>query len=151
MNRGIKFIFSRYLKFILKLCKFNYVVDSIILSRLKKIKKNMENRNFFFCRWVCISVGCNRIFLKDLKLPINSYFCRPDRIILSRLKKIKKNKEISKFFFFVTGFAFQFLFPSPPHRARVCARHENSVLSAECVQVTRIQEPRRSGRILAFK
>ena len=30
-GRGIKFIFGRYLKFILKLCKFDYIVDRIIL------------------------------------------------------------------------------------------------------------------------
>ena len=60
----------------------------------------MEKSNFFLHR-VCISVGCNRIFSKDLKLPINSYFCGPDWVILSWLKKkIKKNKEELKFFFF---------------------------------------------------
>ena len=31
LDRGIKFIFGRYSKFILKLDKFNYIVDYIIL------------------------------------------------------------------------------------------------------------------------
>ena len=63
----------------------------------------MEKSKFFFCRRVWISVRCKRIFLKDLQLPINPYFCRPDRVTLSRLKKIKKNMEITKFFFSLPG------------------------------------------------
>ena len=92
------FIFVRYLKFILKLCKLNYIVYWIILSRLKKIKKYMEKSKFFLSPGLHI-VGCKRIFLKDLILPINSYFCRPDRVLLRRLKRKKKNMEKSIFFF----------------------------------------------------
>ena len=32
LARDIKFIFGRYIKLILKLCKFNYIVDRITLS-----------------------------------------------------------------------------------------------------------------------
>ena len=70
---------------------------SIILSRLKKIKKNMEkSKIIFFCLWVWISVGSSHIFLMILKLLIIPCFCRPDRIILSRFKKINKNMENRK-------------------------------------------------------
>ena len=60
-------------------------------------------KSIFFRRQVCVSAGRKRIFLKDLKLPINSYFCRSDRVILSRLKKIKKNMEKLKFVFSSPG------------------------------------------------
>ena len=39
------------MKFILKLCKFNYIVDRIILSRffmVSSIKKNMEKSKIIF-------------------------------------------------------------------------------------------------------
>ena len=32
LDRDIKFIFGRYIEFILKLCKFNYIVDRILLG-----------------------------------------------------------------------------------------------------------------------
>ena len=32
LDRDIKIIFGRYIEFILKLCKFNYIVDQILLS-----------------------------------------------------------------------------------------------------------------------
>ena len=41
----------------------------------------MEILKFFFRRWVCMSVGCKHIILKDLKLPFNPYFFRNDRVI----------------------------------------------------------------------
>ena len=67
----------------------------------KNITKNMEIPT-------CISAVWKLIILMDLKLSINSYFCRPDRVILSRLrKKIKENIEKLKFFFFVAGFEYR--------------------------------------------
>ena len=74
------------------------------MDNIKSVKKNKEKygkiKNFFFRRRVCILVGCKHIFSKNLKLPIYPYSCQPDRTILSRLKKIKKNMEKSNFFFF---------------------------------------------------
>ena len=87
LDIGMKFIFGRYLKFILKLCKFNYTVDWIIIIIKKRKTKNIEKSKFFFCRRVGILLWCKPIFLKDLTLPIIPYFCRPDRVTLSRLKK----------------------------------------------------------------
>ena len=49
-----------------------------------------------------LSQGKNKL-IKGLKLPIYSHFCRPDWVILTRLKKIKKNMEQSKFSFSSPG------------------------------------------------
>ena len=61
----------------------------------------MEKSKFlFFGRRVWISVGSRLIFGKALRFPVYPHFCRLNRIILSRLKKIKKNIEKSKIIFF---------------------------------------------------
>ena len=92
-------VYAHFLKEIEITYQFIFLsARSCNIKSVKKIKKNMKKSNFFFRRQVCISPGCQRIFLKDLKLSINSYFGRPDRVILSRLKKKKKNKEKSNFF-----------------------------------------------------
>ena len=78
---GCKRIFLKDLK--LPVDSYFCRPDRIILSQLKKIKKI----EFFFRRWVWISVWCKLIILKDLKLPINPYFYRPDQVI----KKKKNN------------------------------------------------------------
>ena len=66
----------------------------------------MEKSQFFFCRRVWISVESMPIFWKILKLPVNPYFCRPDPIILSRLKKIKKNMEKSNKYHVIIPYTF---------------------------------------------
>ena len=71
------------------------------MSVKKNIEKYRKIEIFVFCRRLWISVESSQILLKVLKLPINAYFCPPDRIILSGLKK---NKEKSKIFFYVVGF-----------------------------------------------
>ena len=80
-------------------------------DNIKYLKNKKEKYGkieiFVSCRHVWISVGSSYIFLKVLKLPINSYFCPPDRIILSRLKKIRKNMEKSKIFFYGVGFGYR--------------------------------------------
>ena len=63
-------------------------------------------KSISFCRRFWISVGSSYIFLKVLKLPIYPHFCCPDRIILTRLKKIKKNIEKSKISFYDVGFEY---------------------------------------------
>ena len=52
-------------------------------------------------------MGSRPIFGKALKFPIHPYFCRLDRIILCRLKKIKKNIEKSKIIFFGSWFRYR--------------------------------------------
>ena len=77
----------------------------IILSRLKRNKekyRKLGNDFFRLCVW--LSVESRPIFWTALKFPIYPYFCRLGRIILSRLKKVKKNIEKTKrFFFFSLG------------------------------------------------
>ena len=67
---------------------------SIRSDNVKSVKKNKEKYEkiqiFVFCRHVWISVESCQIFLKVLKLTIHSYFCPPDRIILSWLIKNKE-------------------------------------------------------------
>ena len=83
---------------------YQYICLSSQSDNIESVKKRKEIygkiENIFFRRRVWISVGSSHIFLKALKLPINPYFCRPNRIILSRLKKGKKNIEKSKIFFY---------------------------------------------------
>ena len=103
ITAGCKHIFLKHLKFSIHRCFCRPKSDNI-----KPVKKNKEKsgkiENIFFCRRVWLSVGCKHIFLKYLKLPIYLYFCGPDRVILSRLKKIKKNLEKSKVLFYGVGF-----------------------------------------------
>ena len=105
----IKFIFGiwRYMKFILKLCKFNYIVDGKILSILKNKKEKCGEKEIFVFHRQGLDIGIRPIFWKVLKLPINPYFCRPDRIILSLLKKIKKNMKKTETIFFCPGFGYR--------------------------------------------
>ena len=48
-------------------------------------------------------MGSRPIFRKALKFPIYPYFGRLDQIIISRLKKIKKNIKNSKIIFSALG------------------------------------------------
>ena len=64
-----------------RLSSIMHIIDWIIIS-IKKIKhKNIEKSKFFFRRRVWILVGCKRIFLKDLKLPLNSGLATRNRIL----------------------------------------------------------------------
>ena len=89
--------------------EFSKQFRSGYIKSVKKNKEKCEKIDFFlFRRRLCISVGCKCIFFKYLKLPIKSYFCRPDRVILSRLKKKEKYGKIVFFIFcFVAGFAYE--------------------------------------------
>ena len=89
--------------------------QSIFLSaswnNIKSVEKSKEKHgkteNIFYGVGVWISVGSRPNFWKVLTLPIIPYFCRRDRIILSALKKIKKNMEKQKiFFFYGVGFGY---------------------------------------------
>ena len=103
---GSRSIFWKTLKF--PIYPYFCRLDRIILNRLKRNKeKYRKNENKFFQLWVSISVGSRPIFWKALKFPIYPYFCRLDRIILGRLKKIKKNIEKSKIIFVSSGFGYR--------------------------------------------
>ena len=64
-------------------------------GNIKSVKKNKEKygkiKIFFFLPRVSISVGCKHVFLKDLKLPINPYFCRTEKVIKKKLEKYNVN------------------------------------------------------------
>ena len=107
------------MKFILELCKFNYIVDQIILSiyltikylfsknriilsiYLKNTKEKYVRIDFFFRRRVWISIGSSHIFLKVLKLPPT----RLDNILSVQKNKEKYGKIENNFF--VSGFGYQ--------------------------------------------
>ena len=62
---------------------------------------------FFIAGFFAAGFGYRSHFLKNLEITYESIFFPADRIILSRLKKIKKNIEISKIVFFGSGFEYR--------------------------------------------
>ena len=74
-----------------------YLFLSVRSHNIKSVKINKEKWGdteiFLFRRRVWILIESSPFFLEVLKVPINPYFCPPGRIIFSRLKKVKKNKE----------------------------------------------------------